>query len=100
MNYICTYDDWKVIEFNGKYYILKADGIFPVKLVFSYSRNVFKKNYGDSDVVDLPCDYCGESDTGEFFFGFDLIDENKELRKENWELKKRIAQLENVLQSS
>lgn len=69
-NAIMTYDDWTVFMFKDKYYVADND-IQEVVLVSKCKPEDYTGE--DPDVVWLDADYCGESDDGKMFLGFDRV---------------------------
>lgn len=67
---IMSYDDWKIIKYKGKYYVVDDD----IRQVILVSKCKPEEYDGDNeDVVDFDDDYCGESDDGQWYLGFDLV---------------------------
>lgn len=66
-NAVVSYQDWTVFTYKGKYYVVNEEEIIPVVLD--------KKVKVDKtvDVVDLGCDYNGQSDDFQYYLGFNKV---------------------------
>lgn len=67
---IMSYDDWTIFKYNGKYYVADED-IHQVVLASKCKSEECGDD--DKDIVDFCNDYCGESDDGQWYLGFDLV---------------------------
>lgn len=76
---VMTYDDWTIFRFKNRYYVADDD-IREVTLVSKCKPEDYTGD--DPDVIWLDADYCGESDDGKWYLGFDRI-KNKEKDRED-----------------
>lgn len=74
-NAIMTYDDWTIFEYQDKYYVADKEGIYQVVLVSKCKP----EDYTDDDVINFGDSYCGESDDGKWYLGFNKIRKDDEV---------------------